>query len=104
MTGITTDPNDLDLGHGGNDTPVPQNKKYLVLSEEERGKGFIRPYRDSYKHEVCGSITTMGRAISETYARNPYFYGATYCVNCSMHKPVGEDGEFIWLDGSKVGT
>ena len=31
----------------------------------------------------------MGDALSETYARNPKFYGATYCVFCRMHRPVG---------------
>src|SRR5262249_28624228 len=53
----------------------------------------------------CGTVTTMGQAIAETYARNPTFYGATYCVGCSRHLPVGPDGEFIW-DGTdeRVGT
>lgn len=54
----------------------------------------------------CGAVTTMGRAIAETYARDPRFYGATYCMRCDMHRPVGVDGEFVWDDGSgqKVGT
>lgn len=37
--------------------PGDQNEAYLVLSEEERAKGFIRPVRDRYIHvgkEVCG--------------------------------------------------
>jgi hypothetical protein len=46
----TTDPNDPRLGHGADEKPVPQNEVYLVLSEEERAKGFIRPVRLSYKH------------------------------------------------------
>jgi hypothetical protein len=46
----------------------------------------------------------MGQAIAETYARDPHFYGATFCVRCSKHRPVGEDGEFVWDDGTKVGT
>ena len=69
---------------------------YLVLSDEERAKGFVRPVRRSYIHLTCGSVTTMGQAIAETYARDPHFYGATYCVNCKMHRPVGADGEFVW--------
>jgi hypothetical protein len=91
--GITTDRNDPDLGHGSNDKPVDQNKKYLVLSDEERAKGFIRPVRESYVHKVCNTETRMGLAIAETYARDPKFYGATYCVHCRMHKPVSE---FLW--------
>lgn len=106
MADLTNDPNDPRLGHGPNDEPVPQNEAYLVLSDEERAKGFIRPVRTSYVHETCGAVTTMGQAIAETYARDPRFYGSTYCVRCSKHRPVGEHGEFIWNDGSgqKVGT
>lgn len=78
---------------------------YWVLSEAERKKGFVRPVRRSYLHEKCGSVTTMGVALAETYARDPHFYGATYCVHCGGHYPVGVDGEFVW-DGTqeKVGT
>lgn len=79
-----------------------QHKGYLVLCEEERKKGFVRPYRDAYKHTTCGSVTTMGRALSETYARDPTFYGATFCVNCNRHLPVAE---FVWTaDGAVVGS
>ena len=52
----------------------------------------------------CKTVTTMGQALSETYAREPGFYGATYCCGCSMHRPVGPGGEFVWLDGSRVGS
>lgn len=47
---FTTDKTDPELGWGSNDSPVPQNKKYLVLSEEERSKGFVRPLRTTYIH------------------------------------------------------
>lgn len=103
---LTSDPTDPRLGHGSNDEPVPQNELYLVLSDEERTKGFVRPLRRTYVHAItgCGVATTMGTAIAETYARDPHFYGATYCVGCGMHRPVGENGEFEWDDGTKVGT
>ncbi len=102
---LTDDRNDPRLGHGSDDAPVPQQEVYLVLSDEERAKGFVRPVRLSYRHLRCGSVTTMAQAIAETYARNPRFYGSTYCVHCSMHRPVGADGEFVW-EGTdeKVGT
>lgn len=104
--GVTDDRNDPRLTHGVDDAPVPMADAYLVLSDEERAKGFVRPVRRSYVHATCGAVTTMGLAIAETYARNPTFYGATFCVRCSMHRPVGETGEFVWDDGSgqKVGT
>lgn len=150
---LTTDRNDPRLTHGVDTERVPQAEAYLVLSEDERAKGFVRPYCDHYKHvgaagprfelrdltddeherydeygyvkyeeyppEVrdqpgftavgkfwkqeqldnvgtgCRVVTRMGAALSETYARDPSFYGATYCVSCSKHLPVGE---FVWCD------
>lgn len=80
-------------------------KGYVILSDEERAKGFVRPVRRSYLHLTCGGVTTMGASIAETYARDPFFYGGTFCAHCRSHFPVGADGEFIW-DGTteKVGT
>lgn len=101
---LTHDPTDPRLTHGPDDEPVPQAEVYLVLSDDERAHGFVRPVRASYRHETCGVVTMMSRAIAETYAANPGFYGATYCTGCRKHLPVGEHGEFVWLDGSKVGT
>lgn len=141
---LTTDRNDPALKETG---PDGQQKSYLVLSEEERQKGFVRPVRCGYKHvgerpkfpvreltteeherydkfhymyyeeypdgrggmfwtderirSGCGTVTTMGRALAETYARDPKFYGATFCAGCGRHLPVAE---FIWMDGSVVGS
>lgn len=88
--------------------PNGQQKDYVVLSPEERNRGFVRPYRDAYRHEKCGHITTMNRAIAETYAREPHFYTGTFCSTCRNHFPVGADGEFHWYEmngteGPKVG-
>lgn len=47
---LTTDPKDPRLGHGADDKPVSQNEAYLVLSDDERAKGFVRPVRRSYLH------------------------------------------------------
>lgn len=112
----TTNPHDSELGHGVDKEPVPQNKKYLILSDEERAKGFIRPVHRAYVHvgiggheidptdmskhgrtgEGCGVLTSMGIELCETYARDPKFYGSTYCVGCKKHLPVAE---FLW-DGT----
>jgi len=81
----------------------------MVLSEEERAKGFVRPVRESYRHVVCGTTTTMGLNIAETYARNPKYYGATFCTKCKDYFPLilqggKEEPAFLWPDGSAVGS
>lgn len=155
--GLTTDRNDPRLGHGVDKDPIPQHEAYLVLSQEEIDKGFVRPLRRSYIHvgapgpeyplqdldeeqreryskvgyvkyepyhkdssalgrywtqeqldnigKGCGVETTMNETIAATYARDPHFYGATYCVRCRKHLPVGKQGEFVWSDtNERVGT
>jgi hypothetical protein len=142
---ITDDPK-----HPGINVPTSsgQNEAYLVLSDAERAKGFVRPYRDAYRHvgarpanpvrdltgdeqakyghagfvkyepypgtaggrfwtadelaPRCGSVTVMGRALSETYARDPKFYGSTFCVTCGAHFKVAQ---FVWdAEGQVVGS
>jgi hypothetical protein len=56
------------------------------------------------KMDGCGATTQMGLALCETYARDPHYYGATFCVGCHTHLPVGEAGEFVWVDGLGVDT
>ena len=53
----------------------------------------------------CGVVTSMPRACAETYARQPGYYGSTFCCGCGKYLPVGAAGEFVW-DGSneRVGT
>ena len=98
----TTNGKPVDEVRASQTAETGQHDGYIVLCEDERKKGFVRPYRESYKHLNCGSVTTMGRALSETYARDPTFYGATFCVTCNRHFPVAE---FVWTaDGAQVGT
>ncbi len=112
---LTTDRNDPKLKEGQKNE-TGQHEIYLVLSEEERAKGFVRTVRNKYIHvgiggheidpndmskhgrtgTACGALTSMGQALSETYARDPKFYGATFCVGCNKHLPVNE---FVW-DGT----
>lgn len=138
------------------DPATGQQKGYVVLSEAERAKGFVRPVRLSYCHVgpmgprfplrdlneeetaqhggvgyvkfepypesespaqgrywtqkdldaasrgACGGVTTMARALAETYARDPRFYGGTFCVHCRQHYPVDQ---FVWEGASeRVGS
>lgn len=87
------------------DPATGKQAEYLVLSAEERARGFVRPVRESYVHTKCGTVTRMARGLAETYAREPGFYSGTFCASCRNHFPVGAGGEFVW-DGSteKVGT
>lgn len=41
----------------------------------------------------CGGITTMGLALAETYARDPSFYGGTFCAHCRTHFALDQ---FVW--------
>lgn len=99
---------------------VGQHKNYVILCDDERAKGFVRPVRNTYVHQFmedgsevpyplvtrkgiggCGVATRMGQALSETYARDPKFYSHTFCVGCNSHLPVAE---FTWEDHSRVGS
>lgn len=80
-------------------------RDYIVLSEDERAKGFVRPLRMAYVHSRCGGVTSMAAPIAETYARQPDFYSGTFCARCHAHFPIGADGEFVWQNTTiKVGT
>jgi hypothetical protein len=147
---LTTDPNDPRLKHESVDeNPVSQQEVYLVLSEEERARGFVRPVRYSYRHigkspkyplrdltdeekeryaqsnyvkyeaypesespatgrfwtqeqldnKGCGTVTTIGQALAETWATDIHFYGATYCAYCQKHLSVEE---FVWEGTDEV--
>lgn len=102
---LTTDRSDPGLRRLKSDG---QQETYLVLSDEERGKGFVRPVRRSYKHVKCGTVTRMGQALAETYARKPDFYTGTFCIGCGTHFNL-VDGEgnsaFLWVeDQTPVGS
>lgn len=86
---VTPDHRDINPATG-------QQKGYVVLSAEERAKGFVRPVRRTYIHMKCGVMTTMAQSIAETYARDPSFYGGTFCAGCRTHFPLSE---FRW-DGT----
>jgi hypothetical protein len=100
-----TDGSPVTPDHREIDPRTGMQKGYVVLSADERAKGFVRPVRRAYVHARCGTVTTMGQSLAETYAREPAFYIGTFCATCRAHFPVGADGEFMW-DGTteKVGT
>jgi len=100
---ITRDPNNPRLDQyrrKGHDTePVEQQVVYLALSEEELAKGYLLPVRRKYLHKTCGGATIMPLALAQTHARDPWFYGGTYCCHCAMHCPLEK---FRWDDGEPM--
>lgn len=60
---------------------------------------YVRRYRDSYLHTVCGNRTDLSEAIAKTFARDPQFYSRTFCVACAIYCDVSE---FEWIE--KDGT
>ena len=102
---VTEDHREIDPASG-------QQKGYVVLTEAERAKGFVRPVRRTYIHAGkppegkwfeypirkvftggCGTRTTCSQDIAETYARDPEFYSATFCCSCRAHFPLDQ---FVW--------
>jgi hypothetical protein len=88
-------------------------------AERTAGEGYVafEPYPESEHPALgrfwteaqlssgCGTVTSMPEACAETYARDPSFYGSTFCCGCGKYLPVGARGEFVWLDdGTRVGT
>lgn len=91
-----TDGSPVTLDHREIDPATGQQKGYVVLTAEERAKGFVRPVRHSYVHNACGTLTKMSSPLAETYARDPGFYSGTFCVGCRNHFPLDQ---FKW-DGT----
>ena len=96
--------------------PDGMQRAYVVLSAAERAKGFVRPVRRTYIHvginpkmsgivlvrpgeHGCGTRTTMGQSIAETYARDPGFYSGTFCCLCKQHRPLEE---FVWEGTTEI--
>ena len=87
------------------------NKPYVavmtqIVGDMKAGTYVTQEELDAWKNGErfggCGVETVMGNALSETYARDPSFYGATFCVGCNRHLPVAE---FVWSqDGEQVGS
>jgi hypothetical protein len=82
--------------------PDGQQEHYVILSDDERAKGFVEPVREVYVHLPCGTETRMARSIAETFAAKPDFYSGGYCAHCRSHYP---NAEFVWRGTQQtVGT
>ena len=84
---------DLPDDYRDRDPATNGQKAYVVLTPEERAKGFVRPVRLAYTHSRCGKTTGMSRDIAETLAADPKFYNAGYCATCRDFFPLTE---FVW--------
>ena len=134
--------------------PDGQHKDHWCLPAEEIAKGYVRPYREKYKHvgiagpvhalidltpeekkrydqygylkyeaypegssvlgkywtqaeldkigKGCGVVTSMPSRCAETYARDPSYYGSTFCCGCGGYFSVRE---FVWDNSNeRVGS
>jgi C-terminal processing protease CtpA/Prc len=73
MSKLTTDKNDPDLDKTRSDG---QQEAYLILSEEERAKGFVRPVRTKYVHRgilISGKITLLNVEEVEKFKQYNYY-------------------------------
>lgn len=86
---LTTDPHDPRLGHGADDGPGPQNAAYLVLSEAERAKGFVRPLRLSYRHV---GIPAAGNPLRDLTDREQERYAGNGYVKYEEYAPANGSG------------
>ncbi len=77
MKTTLTDGSPITPDHSDINPATGMQKAYVVLSPEERQKGFVEPVRRSYTHDVCMTETTMSLPIAETFARHPDFYSGT---------------------------
>lgn len=66
-----------------------KHEKYPESESSQIGRYWTQRDLDS----GCSTSTKMGLALSETYARDPKYYGSTFCCQCKTHFSVGE---FIW--------
>ena len=55
----------------------------------------VQPVRKRYIHNDCGEVTRMGSELAESYARDPFQYGKTFCANCGDYYSVSE---FVWKE------
>lgn len=80
----------------GKTKPDGQHERYpsSVILDESGKPAFKQPWRNKYRHLKCGAVTMMrGDDLTLTYATNPHYYGATFCVGCHTHLPLNE---FVW--------
>ena len=115
---VLTDGSPVTDDHREINPATGQQKGYVVLTAEERAKGFVRPVRFTYVHigkppegekitypyvktfpGGCGTRTTMSLSIAETYARDPGFYGGTFCCSCVKHFDLDQ---FVWEGTGEV--
>lgn len=81
-------PEDFDYGE-----KLPDGQ-YENHPTKDEGK-FVQPVRESYVHDECEGTTTMGKKLAESFARDPFQYGKTFCARCGDYYPLSE---FTWED------
>lgn len=82
--------------HAGRD--YVKYEEYPESESPRLGRYWTRAQLDS----GCGTETTMPLPLAETIARDPSFYGATFCAGGCGYRAVEE---FVWTDDeTRVGS
>lgn len=100
---ITTDPNDPRLSRGGDTEPTKQNEVYLVLSDEERAKGFVRPVRHTYVHVGQKPNQHALRDLTDDERERYKEFGYVKYEEYPATRPNGSVGRFWTAEDLKSG-
>ena len=88
---ITEEERNRDIASRGNSDPYVKFEAYPESESPVTGRFWTQKQLDNRRR--CGGTTIMGQALGETYARDPNYYGSTFCAVCGTHFPVRE---FLW--------
>ena len=70
---------------------------YLTASAEPPSNGARA--RLSYRHKVCGAMTTMSKNVRQDYVDYPKLYPTMLCNECGRHYPIAE---FRWVGARQL--
>lgn len=93
-----------------NDNPAPADFDYGERRDDGQFErhpttdegDFAQPVRESYVHmegDCDNGVTTMGRELAESFARDPFQYDKTFCARCGDYYPLYE---FVWKENGQM--
>lgn len=85
------------------------------LTAYEKARAYARPHWHSYQHAACGEVTHLRYddevvGLAQNPRRPARARKGLWCASCKAMFPVGNNGEFYWVNTAgtvtqvKVGT